>query len=25
MDPVQRDAELGRWRRAVELSIAWGA
>ena len=25
MDPVQRDAELARWRRAVELSIAWGA
>jgi len=24
MDPVERDAELGRWRRAVELSIAWG-
>ena len=25
MDPGRRDGELGRWRRAVELSIAWGA
>ncbi len=25
MEPRRRDAELANWRRAVELSIAWGA